>query len=419
MTIIASPNFGGVSLDQIELSLTDTFGRLKTSEPAKVAGFSQDTPLRSRLIDEGQLSGTGTTATFNADSSTTTLSVTGNNIGKRRLKTLVAGLYQPGKALTVLNTFNFGGNSGNVSWVEKSGVTGSPVETEVLQANWNVDPMNGTGESGIALDWTKSQLSFTSFAWLGVGLVVCGFIVDGRLFIAHIFSHVNTLGTSNPTYIKTARLFPTFDIEQTSTDTIKEVGYGWGNDCICLRQKYTKPGTTQSLIAICSSVLSDGAIDQVAETYPIHRTTETTFNTESKNSTRILALFRLNPSSINGRVKVIDYLASISSNAYYYAFLVRDPVITGHTPTWTDYPGSSVQYDLTAPETAEITNYFGNSFDIAGGNTTSDTAGGQISIFNYLGSKFDGTPITYALAVRSDTNSETVRLAYIKLAEDL
>jgi len=48
-----------------------------------------------------------------------------------------------------------------LSFVKRSSITGSVVETKVAQANWNVDKLDGTGPSGITLDITKAQILFS------------------------------------------------------------------------------------------------------------------------------------------------------------------------------------------------------------------------------------------------------------------
>lgn len=68
------------------------------------------------------------------------------------------------------------------------------VDTEVVeQSNWNVDTLDGSGPSGITLDFTKSQIFVCDYQWLGVGRVRVGFNLDGRLYYTHYFSHKNAI----------------------------------------------------------------------------------------------------------------------------------------------------------------------------------------------------------------------------------
>lgn len=52
---------------------------------------------------------------------------------------------------------------------------GTGAEERVLQTNWNKDKMDGTGTSGINLDWTKAQHLVIEYQWLGVGTIRFGF----------------------------------------------------------------------------------------------------------------------------------------------------------------------------------------------------------------------------------------------------
>jgi hypothetical protein len=110
----------------------------------------------------------------------------------------------------------FGANNGifleqdgtTVNLVKRSYISGSVVDTKVAQASWNGDKLNGTGDSGLTLDLTKSQIFWIDVEWLGVGSVRCGFIINGEYYVAHTFHHANVLDS---VYMTTA----------TATNTIR------------------------------------------------------------------------------------------------------------------------------------------------------------------------------------------------------
>ena len=132
--------------------------------------------------------------------------------------------YMPGKSQLTYSSFNFHGNTANVtkrtgyfddengifleqtgdgtlSWVVRSFVTGAPEERRNTQTNWSADICDGSGASGFDIDTTKTQLIFIDFQWLGVGKVRCGFVHDGATVIAHEFNNSNNLANvymSNP-----------------------------------------------------------------------------------------------------------------------------------------------------------------------------------------------------------------------------
>ena len=64
------------------------------------------------------------------------------------------GLYleQDGTAISVVRRYMTTGGTG--------------AEERVLQANWNKDKLDGTGASGVNLDWTMAQHLVIEYQWL-------------------------------------------------------------------------------------------------------------------------------------------------------------------------------------------------------------------------------------------------------------
>jgi hypothetical protein len=240
--------------DEIKFARTpnfDAFGRLRVSEP-----FTLFDSIH-RFADNGLWStstATGGAATFNSAQGLVDLAVTAASGSQVIRETTKVFSYQPGKSLLVLSTFvmapaqtglrqrvgYYGASNGyylelndtTVSFVERSFVTGAVVNTPVPQASWNVDPMNGSGPSGITLDLTKAQILWTDLEWLGVGTAQMGFVINGKFYVCHEFHHANLITS---TYITTASL--------------------------PLRYEITNTGATSgasTLKQICSTVLSEG-----------------------------------------------------------------------------------------------------------------------------------------------------------------
>jgi hypothetical protein len=115
-------------------------------------------------------------------------------------------------------------NNTTVSFVERSFVTGSVVNTPVAKASWNIDPMDGSGPSGVTLDLTKAQILFMDLEWLGVGTVRIGFVINGNFYVCHKFHHANIIAS---TYITTASLPLRYEITNTgatiSASTLKQI----------------------------------------------------------------------------------------------------------------------------------------------------------------------------------------------------
>jgi hypothetical protein len=233
---------------------SDAFGRLRTSSPFTLFDSSHrydDNELWSTLA------ATGGTAVFNADQGLVDLNVTAASGSSVTRETIKVFAYQPGKSLLVLNTFvmsapkigltqrigYYGDENGfyleqednTIALIERSIVTGSLVETPVLQNDWNGDKLDGTGPSGITLDLTKAQILWMDLEWLGVGSVRVGFVINGQFIVCHTFQHANLITS---TYITTASLPLRYEIFNTA-------------------------GTTgaSTLKQICSTVISEGGYE--------------------------------------------------------------------------------------------------------------------------------------------------------------
>lgn len=222
---------------------TDAFSRTRVSEPFTLFDSSH------RYADNQlwtSATATGGTTTFNSAQGLVDLSVTSASGSEVIRETTKVFAYQPGKSLLTLNTFvmapaktnlrqrvgYYGESNGyyleqdntTVSFVERSFVTGVVVNTPVIQANWNVDPMNGSGPSGITLDLTKAQILYMDLEWLGVGTVRIGFVINGEFYVCHKFHHANLITS---TYITTASLPLRYEITNTGAtsgvSTLKQI----------------------------------------------------------------------------------------------------------------------------------------------------------------------------------------------------
>lgn len=211
----------------------DVFGRQKVSAPQNFFWSSNaydKEPLRWNELTTGTASSTG------PSNSIITLSATGAT-GKIVRQTKVYVPYIPGKS----QYFSMGGNlnvslingvttrigsfdstvdktggsapdvnegnghffsaeqvAGVVTYyvVQRSSVTGSQVDTKIAQASWNLDKLDGTGDSKVTVDFTKTQIFAIERAWLGVGSVRLGVYYGGAILWCHqFFNESTTVGT--------------------------------------------------------------------------------------------------------------------------------------------------------------------------------------------------------------------------------
>lgn len=215
----------------------DTFGRIRTTNSFTLYNY-YPTPLTSSRIDDDILTkytnGSGTVSYNSSNYIGLTCNLTGDNVlvqSKQPMEYL-SGKSQLIYITGVLLSRILGGTIGevfvsrmglyNVDESDKTIVTeGIYIETDgqntirfvdvtqngstsVNQIDWNIDVFDGTGVSGKTIDMnstTKVMLIFIERAWLGVGCIKVGFVIDGVHYYAHTFSHVD----SSIQYTKTPR----------------------------------------------------------------------------------------------------------------------------------------------------------------------------------------------------------------------
>jgi len=318
----------------------DAFGRVRVSSPLTL--FDSSHRYADNNLWVNSITGTAA-ATFSADEGLVNLTVGSANNDQIIRETIKVFAYQPGKSLLVMNTFVFGAAKANlrqrcgyfgaangmyferdglnIYLVERSSVSGSPVNTRVAQANWNQDKLDGTGPSGITLDVSKAQILYMDVEWLGLGTVRMGFVIDGVFVPAHNFHHANLVTT---TYITTASLPLRYEMTNTAATA-----------------------SASTLKQVCSTVISEGGYElrgaQLSAgntiTSPKTLTTAGTFYPVVSirlKSTRLDAIVILTAISILG----------ISNNANYKWEVVASGTTTGGT--WVSAgTNSGVEYNIT------------------------------------------------------------------------
>lgn len=318
----------------------DAFGRMRVSNPLTL--FDSSHRYADNNLWASSITGTAA-ATFSADEGLVNLTVgtaSGDQIIRETIKVFS---YQPGKSLLVMSTFVLGDAKANLRqrvgyygaanglyferdglnlyFVERSSVTGVLVNNRVAQADWNQDPLNGTGPSGITLDASKAQILYMDIEWLGLGTCRMGFIIDGVFVPAHNFNHANLVTT---TYITTASLPLRYEMTNTAATA-----------------------SASTLKQVCSTVISEGGYElrgaQLTAgntiTSPTTLTTAGTFYpivSIRLKTTRLDAIVILTAISILG----------ITNNANYKWEVVASGTTTGGT--WVSAgTNSAVEYNIT------------------------------------------------------------------------
>lgn len=373
----------------------DAFGRIRVSQPFTL--FDSSHHYADNGLFDTATTGTGSTS-HNANTSTVSMTVgtaSGDQVIRETKRVFV---YQPGKSLLILNTFVmnpaktglrqrvgfFGANNGifieldgtTVNLVERSYVTGSIVETKVAQANWNGDKLNGTGESGLTLDLTKAQIFWIDIEWLGAGSSRCGFIINGKYYVAHTFHHANIIDS---VYLSTATLPIRYEITNTATTA-----------------------SSSTLKQICSTVLSEGGFERKVAPQVIRMTGVTSVGT----SFEPLITMRLASDRLDAAVLLNKYSATTIDNALYEIALIKNATLTGASYNTSDF--SNIDYDVTATAltggTIMRSDYVNNT----------NQASSQLDVngsYNFglqLGRTIAGVSDTFTLAARVTSGSANI-----------
>jgi len=199
-----------------ETGLTDAYGRLRSSSPRDLIQlkFLYDlNPLRCVTA----VNGAGSSVALASSTQPSALLTAGTSAGSYAVIQSKAYLhYEPGKSTRILQTgilgaqktgvdsrigyfdqydglfFEMDGTQG-AGVVQRSNVSGTPVNTRINQANWSIDKLDGTGPSGALIDWTKSQIFIIDFQWLGSGIARFGIALDSEVTYCHEILNANVL----------------------------------------------------------------------------------------------------------------------------------------------------------------------------------------------------------------------------------
>ena len=222
----------------------------------------------------------------------------------------------------------------NVSFVIRNNRTGSVVNTSITRSNWD-DPMDGTGESGINLDFSKNTIFWIDLQWLGMGRVRFGFDVDGLLVTA-------------------------YENKSANNDT----GVYMGSATLPARWEAENIGVTSgasTFIKGCTSIQTEGATRTAGLSYYASRG-NSSVNVNSTSFVHVLS-FRLNPSLIHSYAQFDQIFVQNTSNSPIEVVLVSNATLSGTSFSSTD--GFLMQMSTAG-------SYTSGGTQIAGGYLTSE-----------------------------------------------
>ena len=334
----------------------DAFGRLRTSTAKTLFDSQQEYGLNLRFWDitaNGTLgtmssngsvtNGSNAVGPTNIDTRMTPITVSSTNGDYSILQSRQYTRYIPAKSQVVFITGIFASGSGaTANIVRRTSTSGSAVDTVVPQSSWNIDKLDGTGISGITVDFTKTQILVIQAQWLGVGRVIVGFDIDGVIQPAHQFLNANSLSVP---YTQSFNLPIRLEIRNTGVAQSKaRVGYFDSANGIFLETVRVVAGGTINFI--CTSAQSESG----SEERGLPRSATNGITTIAVTTRRPVLSIRpkttFNSRTNRGHIELADYLIRASTNDALYEVVVGG-TLTGAAFTSVD-ADSIVEYDISA-----------------------------------------------------------------------
>lgn len=389
-------------------SLVDSKGRLRHSN---FMGTGNDTPVtlfdtkqifdnNPLFWDDQEVSGSGTSSTFSSDTASSVLQVSATTSGVRTRQTFMWHNYQPAKIQHIIQTgilIKSGGGTGikvyggqlnndnglaffydegTIKTLVRTKTSGSVVDNTESISNWD-DIMDGSGRSGIDIDWTKKQVFGISYGWLGVDAVVFWLKVNGEVYVVNIVEHSNLITVP---YMSTPNLPLRWSIENDGT------------------------GQLSTTNIECSTVISEGGTENFGVLQHVS-TSGTHVDCDIEDTTYAVLGIKLKAANLGASIKLQDVsLATPTASGHFDWFLVFNPIIVSSF-TYSDRPNSSVQVaigsGLGATVSFDVENAFSGGIELAGAGSAKG-GGGAAGIGNarLIGSNIAGTPDEVVLCVK-------------------
>lgn len=374
--------------DKIDRSHLDPFGRLKVVEKYSLWQFSH------RYGDDvSRYFSTASVGTYavNTDRAAMVITNTTTNTDRAIYRTKRYFEYHKGRAQSFMTTVNPRGQTTSVTkrWgmmdddngiffqldgtngfelVVRSSTTGSVVETKVAQSSFNIDKANGSGPSAITLDFTKFNLFYIEFSWLGTNQVEFGFVSEGTQWPLHRFNFSNTLEYS---YTQSANLPVGYEIENNAG-----------------------LGAAPTMEVNCIDVSFEGLNDVYGQVIDIDTgASEITVGPTAE----VVGAVRMQSTKNKGSLKPVEFdLISTSGNSTIY-YQVQIGTVLGGTPTWNPLTGS------IAETLSGTTQNFTNGIVIQSGYLRASSDSTVVIILSdiYAGRLVDGTSEVLAVVCQT------------------
>ncbi len=338
------------AVDITSASNSDAFGRLRVSNPYTLFEFNSILGKQPAIIDEAITNGGTSTWVTNESYINMSVSANGDSVIRQSHEYI---LYQPGKSKLVYMTGVLYSDTGPTATNNITTRIGcydddfgfyiqmrnneisinriNSVLDSIPRSLWD-DSLDGSGPSGETVDFSKAQIFWFDFEWLGVGQVRCGVVVRGVHIPYYTFTHVNELVQP---YIPMAKL--------------------------PLRYEIISTGSANSMRMICGTVISEGGFSPIGRTYTHgNYTTAVTIDDGSPSTytpisaIRVRGDFPFNRTTV--KLKNIDIFNNTANTSGSWKLLLN-PSYNPASIGWTGYNSttSAVEISTTVPGVDGVT----------------------------------------------------------------
>jgi len=372
------PDGSYTQLIGIDDGYLDAFSRLRVSTPQPLLEVMFTHDLVPLMVEANVA--TNATIAHSANLASAILTTSTDNASKAILTTRQAAPYAPGKSQLAIATFQFGAAVANVTrrvgyWDGSDGVflaqstagVSLNIDTSIVggsdqtaaQADFNLDPLDGTGPSGVEIDWTLAQILVIDLQFLGVGRVRCGFDIGGLVVWCHQFGNANSLAVQP--YMRRASLPLRWEIVNTAASA----------------------GATFQ--AICGQVMSEGGVAEgIGHTFSVANVANIATST---NSATVLAIRPKTewPASSGRCPRATIIPGDISVSSVGAAILVEvfyNPTFSGGTWASAD-ANSAVEFSVNSTVSADGTEVAAFFVPSGGAGVSSAGTGGRAIASQY------------------------------------
>jgi len=375
-----------------DTSALDAFKRVRVSNP--INEFTSEFQYNLHPLFYEEITAVNGTVVHKADFSSAQLDVTTDNGSIAGLQSYEYFRYQPGKSLMIAQTFimperqtgttmqagYFDDENGfffqikdNTAYmVRRSNTSGSVVDEEIPQENWNHDVFDGSGPSGARLDFTKTQQLRIDLQWLSNGRIRMCWDINGAVVLAHEFLIANTLFVPSTT---TANLPVRWLMTNTSA-----------------------PASAKTMYATCVSVATEGG-DQTELGHPFGFGNGATTRTVSTTPIPIVSVRPATTlNSIANRIKFRLESISLMNDKDIYWELIYLPTSITNVSWQSPVTHSSIETDIAGTAISGGVKIEGGYVSVGG---KKDTGSGRMPFISKLPIALDsaGTDQSRSLSV--------------------